>query len=140
MVTCTCLQLVVLLAVGYPLFADDGAQQPQPELRTLRLLTLVLLAEHAGLSHQPLYHRGEEMISAAQLAVNKINMRDDILPGYKLHGGSSSKCRNMQSESGNRSTREICQACDGWRFEFSWGGGVGVFHSDPGCLPTHMKA
>ena len=80
-----CLQLVVLLAVCYPLFADDGAQQPQPaELPTLRLLTLVPLAEHAGLSHQPPYHRGEELISAAQLAVDKINMRDDILPGYKL--------------------------------------------------------
>ena len=85
MMTRTCLQLVVLLAVCYPLLAYDGPQQPQPaELPTLRLLTLVPLAEHAGLSHQPPYHRGEELISAAQLAVDKINMRDDILPGYKL--------------------------------------------------------
>ena len=51
---------------------------------TLHLLTLVPLAETAGPSHQPPCHRGEELISAAQLAVDKINMRDDILPDYKL--------------------------------------------------------
>ena len=84
LVTRACLQLAVGLAVCYPLFADGGAQEPQPEPPTLRLLTLLPLAETVGLTHHPPYHRGGEMISAAQLAVDKINMRDDILPGYKL--------------------------------------------------------
>ena len=56
----------------------------QVEIPTLSVLTLVPLAEPAGLSSGPPYHGGQELISAAQLAVEKINMRNDILPGYRL--------------------------------------------------------
>ena len=63
--------------------AESGARADTPNA-TIHLLTLVPLAETVGLSHQPPCHRGEELISAAQLAVDKINMRDDILPDYKL--------------------------------------------------------
>ena len=56
----------------------------QAEIPTLSVLTLVPLAEPAGLSSGPPYHGGEALISAAQLAVEKINMRNDILPGYRL--------------------------------------------------------
>ena len=83
MVTHACLQFLALFACC-ALFAVDAAQQPQPARPTLHLLALVPLAEHAVLSSQPSYHRGEELLSAAQLAVDKINMRDDILPGYNL--------------------------------------------------------
>ena len=84
MVTHTCLQFLVLLFVCFPLFAVGEAQQPQLDRPTLHLLALVPLAEHAGLSLQRPYHTGEELLSGAQLAVDKINTRDDILPGYNL--------------------------------------------------------
>ena len=73
-------ELFLLLVVCCPV---SGAQADTPDA-TLHLFTLVPLAETVGLSHQPPCHRGEELISAAQLAVDKINMRDDILPDYKL--------------------------------------------------------
>ena len=76
-------ELLLLLAVCCPFLTERGAQAATPNA-TLHLLTLVPLAETAGLSHQPPCYRGEELISAAQLAVDKINMRDDILPDYKL--------------------------------------------------------
>ena len=83
MVTHTCLQFLVLL-FACPLFAVDEAQQPQLERPTLHLLALVPLAEHAGVSLQRPYHTGEELLSAAQLAVDKINTRGDILTGFNL--------------------------------------------------------
>ena len=64
---------IVLLGVCY--------SSAPAEIPTLSLLTLVPLP---GLSPRPPYHGGEELISAAQLAVEKINMRNDILPGYRL--------------------------------------------------------
>ena len=76
-------ELFLLLAVCCPVLAESGAPADTPNA-TLHLLTLVPLAETAGPSYQPPCHRGEELISAAQLAVDKINMRDDILPDYKL--------------------------------------------------------
>ena len=76
-------QLLLLLAVCCPVLAENGARADTPNA-ILHLLTLVPLAETAGPSYQPPCHRGEELISAAQLAVDKINMRDDILPDYKL--------------------------------------------------------
>ena len=76
-------QLLLLLAVCCSVLAESGAPADTPNA-TLHLLTLVSLAETAGPSHQPPCHRGEELISAAHLAVDKINMRDDILPDYKL--------------------------------------------------------
>ena len=76
-------QLLLLLAVCVPVWGESGAQSNAPNA-TLHLLTLVPLAETVGLSHQPPCHRGEELISAAQLAVDRINMRDDILRNYKL--------------------------------------------------------
>ena len=75
--------LLLLLAVCVPVWAESGAQSNTPNT-TLHLLSLVPLEETVGLSHHPPCHRGEELISAAQLAVDKINMRDDILPDYKL--------------------------------------------------------
>ena len=70
---------LLLLGICSLVFASAQAEIP-----TLSLLTLVPLAEPAGLSSGPHYHGGEELISAAQLAVEKINMRNDILPGYRL--------------------------------------------------------
>ena len=77
----TMVQLILLLFVS--VLAESGARADTPNA-TIHLLTLVPLAETVGLSHQPPCHRGQELISAAQLAVDKINMRDDILPDYKL--------------------------------------------------------
>ena len=82
--TCLQLQILVLWVVCCPLFAVGEAQQPQLERPTLHLLALAPLAENTRLSSQLPYHRGEESLSAAQLAVDKINTRDDILPGYNL--------------------------------------------------------
>ena len=47
---------------------------------TLHLLALVPMTETVGLPYQ----RGQDLVSAAQLAVDQINMRDDILSGYEL--------------------------------------------------------
>lgn len=71
MVTHSSLQkFLVLLVVCYPLFADDQTQPPQPERPTVYLLAMV--------------HGGKELLSAAQLAVDKINTRGDILTGFNL--------------------------------------------------------
>ena len=67
-------QVILVLAVCYPVFAAQAG------IPTVHLLALV----PPGLSPRPPYHGGEELISAAQLAVEKINMRNDILPGYRL--------------------------------------------------------
>ena len=64
-------QFVVLMFVSVLTASGAGADTPNT---TIHLLTLVLLAETVGLSHQPPCQRGEELISAAQMAVNKINM------------------------------------------------------------------
>ena len=71
---------LLVLAVCFPVFVV------QAEIPALHLLALLPLPETAGLSPRPPpYHRGrEELISVAQLAVEKINMRNDILPGYRL--------------------------------------------------------
>lgn len=66
--------LNIVLAVCYPVFAAQAG------IPTVHLLALV----PPGLSPRPPYHGGEELISVAQLAVEKINMRNDILPGYRL--------------------------------------------------------
>ena len=81
--TLAMVQLLLFLAVYCSVSAESGARADDLNA-TLHLLTLVPLAETAGPSHQLPCHRGEELISAAQLAVDKINMRDDILPDYKL--------------------------------------------------------
>ena len=64
-------------------FAENGTRAEMP---TLHLLALVPMTETTGLPPQPLYHwqRGDDLISAAQLVVDQINMRDDILSGYEL--------------------------------------------------------
>ena len=77
------MELFLLLAVCCPVLAESGAPADTPNA-TLHLLTLVPLAKTAVPSYQPPCHRGEELISAAQLAVDKINMRNNILPDYKL--------------------------------------------------------
>ena len=69
---------VLVLSVNYP----GPTNAVFAEVPTLHLLVLVPMTP--GPSPQPPYNRGEELISAAQLAVERINMRDDILPGYKL--------------------------------------------------------
>ena len=76
-------QLLLFLAVCCLVLAESGAQADNPNA-TLHLLTLVPLGKTVGVSHHPPCHRGEELVSAAQLAVDKINMRDDILPDYKM--------------------------------------------------------
>ena len=81
--TLVMVQLLLLLAVCCPVLAESGARAHTPNA-TLHLVTLVPLTEAVGLSLQPPCHRGEELISAAQLAMNKINMRGDILPDYNL--------------------------------------------------------
>ena len=74
-------QLILLLFIS--VLTESGARADTPNA-TINLLTLVPLAETVGLSNQPPCHRGEELISAAQLAVDKINKRGDILPDYVL--------------------------------------------------------
>ena len=71
---------LLLLAVCLPIFFAIA----HAEIPVLQLLALVPLRQTAGLAPRPPYHRGEELISVAQLAVEKINMRNDILPGYSL--------------------------------------------------------
>ena len=75
--------ILVFFGVSYSrnsntVFAQSGEQA---EIPTLHLLALVPLGETEGLSPPD---RGEELIAAAELAVDMINMRDDILPGYRL--------------------------------------------------------
>ena len=76
--------ILVILVVSYfrnGVYAENGVQA---EIPTLHLLALVPLRETAGLPSRSPYNRGEDMIAAADLAVNKINLRDDILPHYRL--------------------------------------------------------
>ena len=56
------MEQLVLLSICYLVFASARA-----EISTLKLLTLVPLPEPAGLPSRLAYHRGEELISAAQL-------------------------------------------------------------------------
>ena len=63
---------------SYTVFAQSGEQA---EIATLHLVALVPLEETAGLSPPD---RGKELIAAAEMAVDMINMRDDILTGYRL--------------------------------------------------------
>ena len=72
------LQLLILVVICYPVSAEN---ESQCELPTLHLLTMVPLAENRLLPH----HREDwKILSAAELAVDKVNRRDDILPGYRL--------------------------------------------------------
>ena len=74
--------ILATLVVSYSrnvVFAEKQAETP-----TFHLLALVPLGETAGVPPQPPYNRGEDMIAAAELALNKINLRDDILPQYRL--------------------------------------------------------
>ena len=72
------LQLLLLFVIFYPVY---GENESRPELPTLNLLAMVPLAENRLFP----YHRGDwEILSAAEMAVDKINRRDDILPGYRL--------------------------------------------------------
>ena len=73
--------ILVILVVSY---FRNGVYAESGEIPTLHLLALVPLRETAGLPSQPPHNRGEDMIAAAELAVNKINLRDDILPHYRL--------------------------------------------------------
>ena len=78
MQTCWKWQLLILFFICCPVYAEN---ESQPELPTLRLLAMVPLAE----SRLSPYHRGDwEILSAAEMAVDKINGRDDILPGCRL--------------------------------------------------------
>ena len=78
MQTCWKLQLLILFVICYQVLAEN---ESQAELPTLRLLAMVPLAESRLLP----YHREDwEILSAAELAVDMINRRDDILPGYRL--------------------------------------------------------
>ena len=75
--------ILVLFGVSYSrnsntVFAQSGEQA---EIPTLHLLALVPLGETEGLSPPD---RGGDVIAAAELAVDMINMRDDILPNYNL--------------------------------------------------------
>ena len=70
--------LLLLLAVWCTILAGNGEETAIP---TLHLLALMPLAETAGLPNQSSY---QVLHTAAQLAVDKINMRDDILAGYNL--------------------------------------------------------
>ena len=63
---------------GYTVFAQSGEQA---EIPTLHLLALVPLGETEGLSPPD---RGGDLIVAAELAVDMINMRNDTLPNYRL--------------------------------------------------------
>ena len=72
--------IVVLLSFSFSkniIVAESGTQAEVP---TLHLLALVPMTETTGLPYQ----RGEDLILVAQLAVDEINLRDDILPGYEL--------------------------------------------------------
>ena len=72
------LRLLILFVICYPVYAEN---ESRPELPTLRLLAMVPSAEN----WLPPYHREDwEILSAAEMAVDKINRRDDILPGYRL--------------------------------------------------------
>ena len=78
--------LVLILffcGVSYPksIYTVFAQSEEQAEIPTLHLLALVPLGETAGLSPPD---RGKELIAAAEMAVDMINMRDDILNGYRL--------------------------------------------------------
>ena len=72
------MQLLILFVIFYPVYAENESPF---ELPTLHLLAMVPSAENS----LPPNHRGDwEILSAAEMAVDKINRRDDILPGYRL--------------------------------------------------------
>ena len=72
------LQFLILFVICYPVSAENESQSQLP---TLHLLTMVPLPETRLFP----YHREDwEILSAAELAVDKINRRVDILPGYRL--------------------------------------------------------
>ena len=78
--------LVLILffcGVSYPksMYTVFAQSEEQAEIPTLHLLALVPLGETAGL---PPPDRGEELIAAAEMAVDMINRRDDMLTGYRL--------------------------------------------------------
>ena len=75
--------ILVFFGVGYSRNSNTVFAQyrEQAEIPTLHLLALVPLGETKGLSPPD---RGGDLIVAAELAVDMINMRDDILPNYKL--------------------------------------------------------
>ena len=70
---------VLVLGVNYP----GATNVVFAEVPTLHLLALVPMTPGQS-SPQPSCNRGEELISAAQLAVERINVRNDVLPGYNL--------------------------------------------------------
>ena len=69
--------LSIIICSRNIVFAENGTRAEMP---TLHLLALVPMTETVGLPYQ----RGQDLVSAAQLAVDQINMRDDILSGYEL--------------------------------------------------------
>ena len=72
------LRLLIVFVICYPVYVEN---ESRPELPILFLLAMVPSAENS----LPPYHRGDwEILSAAEMAVDKINRRDDILPGYRL--------------------------------------------------------
>ena len=75
--------ILVFFGVSYPRnsYTVFAQSEEQAEIPTLHLLALVPLGETAGLSP---YDRGEELVAAAEMAVDMINMRNDILTGYRL--------------------------------------------------------
>ena len=70
---------VLVLGLNYP----GATNVVFAEVPTLHLLALVPMTPGQS-SPQPSCNRGEELISAAQLAVERINVRNDVLPGYNL--------------------------------------------------------
>ena len=75
--------ILVFFGASYPksIYTVFAQSEEQAEIQTLHLLALVPLGETAGLSPSD---RGEELIAAAEMAVDMINMRNDILPGNRL--------------------------------------------------------
>ena len=76
--TLTAITVLVFLGPTTFVLAGNGEETTIP---TLRLLALMPLAETAGLPNQSYY---QVLDTAAQLAVDKINVSDDILAGYNL--------------------------------------------------------
>ena len=125
------LRLLIFFVICYPVF---GENESQPELPTLRLLAMVPSAENS----LPPYHRGDwEILSAAEMAVDKINRRDDILPGYRLEliPVNTETCNHsLVTEAPVNFVRHVTDGV-----EHSGSGGVGVFYSHPGHLSTCRK-
>ena len=118
-------QLLLLLGICCTSLAETTTP-------TLRLLALIPLAETTELSdHLPL-------LTAGQLAVDKINTRNDILPDYKLElvPANTETCNHsLVTEALGNFVRHVTD-----RDGIVGVVGITVFHSHPGSLPNCRKA